>query len=447
MDFKVVDKKQETYSACKVCLTRPTRNAKPFIGLLLGFCLCSLISNSAAQTVLQAYIDSALKNNHSLKVYQLQAKALEEKIKPSQIIDDPMIYGGIMNLPTNLSFSEDMMTMKQIGIQQNFSVRRKYNLRRAIAQKEFEMSSYEVKAQQLSLTKEVKQQYYELYAQNKSIETAKSSIHIMESYLDITKTRYSSGQGPQQDIFKAELQIIQMKNELLKLQNERESRIATFNSLLARNQVDSVIVPTKIIFHTIHWTLQSLTNTAQTNNPILLLAKKSLSKDSTAYLLTKTTKTPDFNAGVWYGQRQANMPDGTKARDMIGLSFGLTLPIYAKQKQSPLIHASAIDIQKEQAQLAKTKNELELQIHHAFIEANNNERLINLYEKQLIPLATESLQTGMIGYQQNKIDFMALIDGFISLYNHRLQHDQAIANYLKTLAELEMLTGQNLIEE
>jgi hypothetical protein len=85
-----------------------------------------------------------------------------------------MIYGGIMNLPTNLSFSEDMMTMKQIGIQQNFSVRRKYNLRRAIAQKEFEMSSYEVKAQQLSLTKEVKQQYYELYAQNKSIETAKS---------------------------------------------------------------------------------------------------------------------------------------------------------------------------------------------------------------------------------------------------------------------------------
>lgn len=141
------------------------------------------------------------------------------------------------------------------------------------------------------------------------------------------------------------------------------------------------------------------------------------------------------------------MPDGTKARDMIGLSFGLTLPIYAKQKQSPLIHASAIDIQKEQAQLAKTKNELELQIHHAFIEANNNERLINLYEKQLIPLATESLQTGMIGYQQNKIDFMALIDGFISLYNHRLQHDQAIANYLKTLAELEMLTGQNLIEE
>lgn len=402
------------------------------------------LSQVKAQTPLDAYIDTALKNNPSLKAYNFQSDALQQKIKPSKTLDDPMFYGGVMNLPLNFSFRQDMMTMKQIGIQQNFSVAKKYSLKGNIAQKEFEASIYDADAQRLMLIRQVKQQYYDLYAQGKAIEITQHSIDAMKNYIDIANARYSTGQGTQQDIFKSQLELTKMQDELIKMQSMKEDRIAIFNTLLNRNKTDSVEIPSELKFRKIGLMIDSLMQNAVQNNPMLLSSKTMLSKDSVSYQLAKTSKIPDFNTGFWYGQRQAPMPDGGKANDMIGFMVGINLPLYYKQKQNPLISASSIEIQKTQSQIEAMQNEIELLIHHAMIDANKNEKLISLYEKQLIPQATENLNSGIIGYQQNKIDFMTLTDNFLSLYNYRLVYYQLIADYNKAIAELEMLTGKKL---
>lgn len=406
--------------------------------------MCGTLSRVPAQTPLSAYIDTALKNNPTLKVYNYQSNALEQKIKPSSALDDPMLYGGIMNLPTNFSFRQEMMTMKQIGVQQNFSIGKKYSLKETVAQKEYEASIYGVNAQRLSLIKEVKQQYYDLYAQSKALETTNNSIEIMKRYINIANTKYSTGQGTQQDVFKAQVVLTKMQNELIKMQSMKENMTAVFNTLLARNQTDSVIVPSEIKFQKMDLVMDSLMLNSDKNNQLLLASKKMLSKDSASYQLAKTSKVPDFNTGVWYGQRQAIMPDGTKAMDMVGFSFGLTLPVYAKQKQNPLIAESNINIQKSQSYIEAIENEIELMLHRAIIDANKNEKLILLYEKQLLPQAQQTLNSGIIGYQENKIDFMTLSDNLISLNDYRLQYYQSIADYMKMIAEIEMLTNNNL---
>lgn len=402
------------------------------------------LSQVKAQTPLDAYIDTALKNNPSLKAYNFQSDAMQQKIKPSKALDDPMLYGGIMNLPTNFSFKQDMMTMKQIGIQQNFSIGKKYSLKGSIAQKEFEASIYDTDAQRLFLIKQVKQQYYDLYSQAKAIETTQSSIDVMKTYIDIANTRYSTGQGTQQDVFKAQVELTKMLNELIKMQSMREDMIAIFNTLLNRDKTDSVEIPSEIKFRKVDLMMDSIMNEANRNNPELLSSKKMLSKDSISLELAKTSKIPDFNTGFWYGQRQALNPDGSKANNMLGFMVSINLPLYYKQKQNPLISASSIEIQKSQSQIEAMQNQVQLMVHHGMIDANKNEKLISLFEKQLIPQATENLNSGIIGYQQNKIDFMTLTDNFLSLYNYRLQYYQLIADYYKTIAELEMLTGKKL---
>ncbi len=396
------------------------------------------------QTALQAYIDTMLKNNPVLHAYQFQSDALQQKIKSSQAWDDPMAYGGVMNLPLNFSFSEDMMTMKQVGIQQNFSVKKKYALKGIVAQKDFEASQYDLRVQQLLLIKEVKQQYYNLYAQAKTIETTQISIDALKKYIGIVNARYSNGLSPQQDVFKAQLEVTKMQSELIKAISMQEDMLANFNRLLYRDKMDSVQSPIDIKFDKVDFVMDSLMDEVNLNNPTLLSAKKMLSKDSISYELAKTSKIPDFNAGLWYGQRQALNPDGTKVLDMIGFSFGVTIPFWSKNKQDPLIAESNINIQKTKAQIAAMQNDIQQMVHHAIIEANKNEKLIALYKKQLIPQSTETLNSGIIGYQQNKIDFMTLTDNFLSLYNYRLQYYQAIADYYKAIAELEMLSGKKL---
>ncbi len=413
---------------------------KYFIAIIA---LCIWLHQATAQAPLRSYIDSALKNNPALRAYQLQSGALQQRIKPAKALEDPMLYLGVVNLPVNFSFRQDMMTMKQIGIQQNFSVARKYSLRGNIAQAEFEASLYDIQAQRLLLIKQVKQQYYDLYALEKGIEATANSIEAMKTYSGIATGRYSTGQGMQQDVLKAQVQLTKMQEELIRMQSMRKDMIAIFNTLLNRNKGDSVEISSEIRFKKIDFVMDSLMMEVAMNNPVLLQSRKLVSKDSTEYQLAKTSRAPDFNTNIWYGQRQAFNADGSKARDMLGLTFSLTLPFYAKQKQNPLIAASGIEIQKSNLQFESLQNEVELMLHHAMIDADKNEKLIFLFENQLIPQAEQNLNSGIIGYQQNKIDFLSLNDNFLSLYSYRVQYYQAVTDYYKAIAELEMLTGKN----
>lgn len=397
------------------------------------------------ETALQSYIDTALKRNPVLQAWQYQNDALQQKIKPAKSLDDPMLYGGIMNLPTNFSFRQDMMTMTQIGIQQNFSVRRKYALKGEVAKKEFETGTYDVQAQKLSLIRQVKQQYYELYSQTKAIETILNSLDALTNYIGIANTRYSTGLGVQQDIYKAQLELTKMQDELVKMQSMRKYSVAAFNTSLNRSLNDSILVPAEIKFSKIDLEIEAMMMEAEKNNPVLLASKSVVSKDSLAHQLAKTSTIPDLNTGFWYGQRQAVMPDGSKARDMMGIMIAVNLPLWYKQKQSPLIAESNINIQMAQSEVEATQNEIKLLIHHAIVDADKNEKLVALYSSRLIPQAEQNLHAGIIGYQENKIDFLTLIDNFLSLYNYRLQYHQAIADYFKAIAEIEMLTGKNLI--
>ncbi len=409
---------------------------------VIGVCGC--VQFATAQTPLAAYIDTALQNNPALKVYVLQSSVLQTRIGPARSLDDPMLYGGLMNVPVDLSLTQDMMTMKQIGVQQNFSVGKKYALKGTVAQKEYEASRFDADAQRLSLIYKVKEQYYDLYAQTKAIESTRNSLEAMKSYAVIANARYGTAQGSQQDVLKAQLELTKMQVELVRMQSMKADMIATFNALLARDEVDTVIVPSEIVFERMDVLMDPLIAYAEEHGPMLLSAKTMISKDSAAYRLAKASKIPDFNGGIWYGQRSAREPDGGKAMDMLGIQFGLTLPIYKGRKQDPLIGSSEIGIQRSQAQLEATRNEIQLMIHHALIDAEKNGRLVSLYQDQLIPQATENLHSAIIGYQQNKIDFMTLTDDLISLYTYSLMYHQAIADHLKAIAQLEMLTGKDL---
>ena len=412
--------------------------------IVVGILSC-WFSKTVAQRSLQSYIDTALKNNPALQVYSFKSKSLEQQIKSAGAWDDPMFFVGVENVPVNFSFSDDEMTMKRVGFQQNFSLAGKYSLKGKVAEKEFEASRFNTEAQKRSLIFKIKEQYYDLYVMRKAIEATRNSIEIMTNFISVANTRYSTGKGTQQDELSAQIEVTKMQGELLKMESELSDMIAIFNSFLNRDKMDSVETPAEINFIPIQTEMSSLLESDYQNNPILLGAQVMIAKDSADFLLAKTSKSPDFNIGAYYGQRQYRFSDGSKAMDMFGVMLNFTLPVWSRRKQSPMIAQANINIQKSQSEYDAMQNEIELMIHHAIVDAQKNEKLISLYSKQLIPQATENLNAGITGYQQNKIDFMTLTDNLISLYNYKLQYHQAVADYMKAIAELEMLTGKNLI--
>jgi len=63
-------------------------------------------------------ISSVIKNNDRAAAARYMAIAASRKVGPAGAWDDPMLMIGVTNLPTTWSFTEDMMTMKMVGLSQ-----------------------------------------------------------------------------------------------------------------------------------------------------------------------------------------------------------------------------------------------------------------------------------------------------------------------------------------
>src|SRR3972149_864945 len=63
-------------------------------------------------------VDEALQNNPEISAAKIKWEVFREKIPQSSALEDPMFGFGIISLPTNFSFKDEDMTMKEFSISQ-----------------------------------------------------------------------------------------------------------------------------------------------------------------------------------------------------------------------------------------------------------------------------------------------------------------------------------------
>jgi outer membrane protein TolC len=401
-------------------------------------------SSFVVSQTLDDYIKIALENNPELKSYKLQVDILEKKIKQASTPSDPMLMLGVANLPTNLSFTMDMMTMKEIGITQMIMFPVKYSLMGKMAQKDHEIAKGIYELKELELISDVKMLYFEIYYMTKAIEITKRSIDLLRDFAKITSTRFATGQGIQQDVLKAQVELSKMTDELIRMERERKDLITKFNALLYRKPLDSVYVPEELKFVEFTLTYDEIEKMALENNPMLIAMKKMVEKDRFMNELAKKELIPDFELKFSYGQRSAIEPTGVKAHDMLSFSIGFNLPIFFGRKQKLKIEETAIAVNQSEMKLLAVKNEISKMIQGSLNEIEEKVKLIDLYKNGLIPQAIQNLNTGLVGYQVGKIDFMTLVDNFMSLYKYQIQYEKVFSEYHAKLAEIEKLIGRRI---
>lgn len=412
-----------------------------FKKVLLLICVFSSVLPSQS---LEDYIQIALENNPELKTYKLQVDALEKKIKQTSIPSDPMLMLGVVNLPTNFSFKSDVMTMKEIGVSQMLMYPEKYSLMGKMSEKDYEIAKEIYQSKKLELTANVKMLYFEIYYMTKAIEITQRAIDLLKDFVKITSTRFATGQGIQQDVLKAQVELSKMTDELIRMEAERKDLIARFNALLFRKPTDSVYTPAEVKFVEFSKSYDELEKLAFGNNPMIVSMEKMVEKDKVMNQLARRELLPDFEIKFSYGQRSAIEPTGMKAHDMLSFSIGVNVPIFFWRKQNLKIQETQIIISQSESKLLAMKNEVSRMIQEALNNIEKNVKLLDLYKNGLIPQATHNLNIGLVGYQVGKIDFMTLVDNFMALYNYQIQYEKVFADYLSKLAELEMLVGVRL---
>ncbi len=398
---------------------------------------------------LNQLVEEALQNNPEILAAKKKWEVFKEKIPQAYALEDPMLGFGIVSLPTNFSFKDEDMTMKEFSISQKFPFPGKRPLMKQMAEKEAEAVSTEIKEKINRIVKEVKTAYYDLSHVYRATEVAQRNKKILEDFAKIAETRYSVGEGIQQDVLKSHIEVSKMVDELIMLGQRKKALEAKLKALLNRPPETQMGEPEEVIFRKLPLTLEELQKMALEMNPTLKGMKKMIEAKEKAHALAKREYYPDFNLKLAYGQRD-NMreSDGTeiKRRDMLTGMIEINIPIFYNSKQSRKVAETKADILSWEAQYRAMKNEIFFMIADIGAMVHQRERQYELYRTGIIPQANLQTQAAMSAYRVNKADFMTLLDSQMTLYKYELEYHQVLTEYEKNVANLGATIGKQLFE-
>ncbi len=389
----------------------------------------------------------------NLGLSEMLARAEAMAAIPSQVasLPDPVISFNALNLPTDtLNVDQEAMTQMQFGISQQIPYPGKLALKESIARYMANAANSRVDEIRLQLNRDVKTLWWRLFYLDRSLEVININNTLLKQFIEIAQTKYKVGQGLQQDVLLAQLELSKLIDQKIQLDSKRKQEVARLNALLNR-ATDSVI--TLPILTDIDTELPSLKpapdimQLAQANRPELAEQRLMIEAATARRKLAERDLLPDFNVGAAYGFRQGHNPNGDNRSDLLSLRIGINVPLFADSKQRKVISQRSSEIKQQQYALQDRWLTIQADITATLAEYDRTQQQVSLFKTGVIPQARQTVASMLAGYQVNKVDFLNLIRAQITQYNYETSLWQSISEGQSALAKLVATVGEENIYE
>ncbi len=419
---------------------------KSLLALVTTVILCHGIAfaEEARQTEnLTSLIDTALAKNPELKSSEARWQMFRSRIARASSLDDPMLMLKIQNAVVTdpLNFHREPMTGKVIGLSQQLPFWGKRGLKGEIADKEAESYHWQVEERKLELARMVKETYYQIYYTDKSLEIVAKNIKILDDFITIAETKYSVGQGTQQDVFKSQVERSKLLDMRINLEQQRKSLETALNALLYRPAETPVGRIPDFEIQPLALSVKELRDKAYESRPLIKSLNALVGKEEAGRRLARKEFYPDFNVSLEYMQREPAM--GGDGADMYSLGVTFNLPLQRERRHAMVAEANSAGGMATE-EINSLKNSIDSGIADLLAKLEKREKLVKLYKTGIIPQAEQSLESAIIGYRVNKVDFLTLLDSRVTLFNFERDYYESLAEYQIRLAQLEAVVGADL---
>jgi len=326
-----------------------------------------------------------------------------------------------------------------LGVSQDFPYPGKLKLRRELANKDAEVAEQKVAATLRAVLSDLKMAYFRLAFLRKQSAILEADRALLRQMEQAAEVKYRSGTGNQQEVLQAQLQQTKLLREVTANRLEASKLQAELKQLLGRTQNSPDLVTEEIVETPVTHNFDELLSAAQSNNPQISSAQKSVDRQKVAIDIAKKDFYPDFNAQFMW-QRT----DPSQFRAYYQFTFGARIPIYRKKKQQPELAQAEIDRTRAQSQLEAQSQEVSSILRQEYVSAENSAELLKIYRDGLLPQARAELQAGFAAYQSNRQDFQALLASFLDVLKIDEEYWQTLSEHETALGQIEELTGVSL---
>lgn len=397
---------------------------------------------------LQSAINIAEQDNPGLAQIQARSKAMATIPMQVGALDDPVISFNALNLPVD-SFDTALENMTQLqgGISQAIPFFGKLALREQAATYLAIAATHDVKEALYHLVRDVKHTWWTLFYLNRAFDIIIANQNLLRQFVKIAQTKYEVGEGLQQDVLLAQLELSKLLDTEIRLTGAIKKTQAQLNALLDKPANQSVNI-SKQIAEDLPTLLPESILFEQAKNYRALLTSKHNSIDAAKSELELAKKGffPDFKVGAFYGGRD-NTLSGQRRADFLSLKLSMNVPIFAATKQQNAVNQKASELMQHRYALQDQWNKVRAEVSMAYSDFHQTKNQTVLFKSGIIPQARQTVASMLAGYQVNKIDFLNLVQSQITLYNYETQYWKTLMLANQALAQLIAVVGKEEIYE
>jgi len=411
---------------------------------LLSFLFALLLAPSASAQDqvggpldLQALVKEAPERNPEVLAAKKKVEVAAARVPQARALPDPQF--GI-EWENTIDFKKAVEI--EFALSQTIPFPGKLRLKGEVAQKEVEQARAEYLGKQMEIMSKVKVAYYQFFLAFKAIEIKQEEIKLIETFSKIAQTKYAVGTAIQQDVLKAQTILATLLNDLVTLEQERETAAAALNTLLNRPPDSPLGQPVTSEVPRFTYTIDQLQRLALENRADLQAARFNIERGEVARALANRQYYPDFSIGLQYAR---NLLGGAKNKDKWEPTISINIPwLWTRERYDYQVQEAVAQIEAARAAEQAIKNRALFEIKDLTVKIQAAERLANLYKTAILPLATQTLNVSTASYQTGQVDFLTLVDNLRTLRAVEIAYYQSLVSFHQRVADLELTVGLEL---
>jgi outer membrane protein TolC len=407
--------------------------------LTLALCSIAMVTVAYAQPVLT--FDQALRlaqdRSRQLVAQDYAAASAREMAVAAAQLPDPTLTAGINNLPINgadkFSLTRDFMTMRSVGVMQEFTRDDKRQARAARFEREAEVAQAGRTQMLANLQRDTALAWLDRYYQERIREVLTAQRDEARLQVEAADAAYRGARGSQADVFAARTAVAQIEDRIA----QADLQIATAKSRLARWIGDSASLPlgsapamdaatvesTGVEVHVLH-------------HPQIDLLLKQEQVARADVDVAQANKRADWSAELMYSQR------GPAYSNMISINFSIPLQLDRKNRQDRELAAKLALIDQLQAQRDEVTREHVADVRTWLQQWRSSRDRLARYDSSLLPLAAERARAAAAAYRGGSAPLATVLEARRMEIDIRLERVRLEMENAGAWAQLEYLIPQ-----
>ncbi|MDE3217849.1 MAG: TolC family protein [Nitrospirota bacterium] len=286
----------------------------------------------------------------------------------------------------------------------------------------------------LHLIAQVKVAFSDLLMAQQDAGLARQNLETVEGVARIVKARVKSGEAPQFESIKAEVEVLKARQDLARAENMvRINRVA----------LDTLTGGALGLSYTIEGEFIGMPQDLQ----IDALMARMMERHPTIQRLLKSVQQSDWKIEF---ERQSRVPNvtvnGSYWREIGREAWqgGLSVPIPTWYRRQGEIASALGTKRREEAELLRARNELARAVYQYYLDARTTAELIDVFNKGLLKQAQEALRLAQFSFQQGASSLLEVLDAQRVQRQILMDYVQARYQLSVSLAQLERAVGGTL---